>query len=93
MTAHVNEQGIVLRFASFAGNLSHGQWENLMDELKSQPIPNRYPHGKRSVVSPAGQGMMQVTIYFTPQTVTMDESIPILKKWNIEVFDVRQRPQ
>jgi hypothetical protein len=90
MTAHVNEQHIVLRFASIADNLSHDQWESLLDELKSHPIPSLYRDGERSAVSPAGQGVMQVTVYFTPQTVTMDESIPILKKWNIEVFDVRQ---
>ena len=90
MTAHVNEQGIVLRFKSFAENLSRDQWQSLLDDLKSHPIPRKYPYGKRSVVAPAQQGMTQVTIYFTPQTATVEESIAILKKWNIEVFDGRQ---
>ena len=34
-------------------------------------------------------GQHRVVIYFTENTVTLDESIPILKKWNIEVHDVR----
>jgi hypothetical protein len=38
------------------------------------------------------EGQMRAVIYFTPQTVTMDEAIAILKKWNIEVFDVREKP-
>lgn len=38
------------------------------------------------------EGTLRAVIFFTPQTVTMDEAIPILKKRNIEVFDVRLNP-
>jgi len=31
-------------------------------------------------------------VYFTPQTVSMDEAITILKKRGMEVFDVRETP-
>jgi hypothetical protein len=90
--AHVNEMGIVLRFGSMADNLSHEAWDSLLDELKSHPIPSFYQHGKRLHIDWAGEGMLRAVIYFTPQTVTLDEAIPILKKRNIEVFDVRVNP-
>jgi hypothetical protein len=92
ITAHVNEMGIVLRFGSMADNLSHEAWDSLLDELKSHPIPSFYQHGKRLHIDWAGEGMLRAVIYFTPQTVTLDEAIPILKKRNIEVFDVRVNP-
>jgi len=51
-----------------------------------------YQYGKRLHVDVSTEGQMRAVIYFTPQTVTMDEAIAILKKWNIEVFDVREKP-
>ncbi len=91
MTAHVNERGIVLRFNG-PSNLSHDEWERLLDELRSHYIPSFYQYGKRLHVDVSAEGQMRAVIYFTPQTVSMDEAISILKKWNIEVFDVREKP-
>ena len=92
MTAHVNEMGIVLRFDSPLENLTPEGWESLLDELKSHYIPSFYPYGKRMSVDVSATGQMRGVIYFTPNTVTMDEAIPILKKRHIEVFDVRKNP-
>jgi hypothetical protein len=89
MTAHVNEQGIVLRFNP-AANLTHDEWEKLLDELRSHHIPGFYQHGKRAYVDISPQGQTRVVIYFTTNTVTMDEAIAILKNWAIEVHDVRE---
>lgn len=92
ITAHVNEQGIVLRFP-LAENLGHDDWEKLLDELKSHYIPSFYQNGKRAYVDSAGSdGKTRVVVYFTSKTVTMDQAISILKKWNFEVFDVRENP-
>jgi len=88
MTAHVNEMGIVLRFNP-TNNLTHDEWEMLLDELRSHYIPSFYQRDKRLHVDVSAEGKMRAVIYFTPQTVSMDEAISILKKWNIEVFDVR----
>lgn len=91
MTAHVNERGIVLRFGG-AGGLTHDEWEQLLDELRSHYIPSFYQYGKRLHVDVNAEGQMRAVIYFTPQTVTMDDAIAILKNWNIEVSDVREKP-
>lgn len=93
MTAHVNEMGIVFRFESPIENLPHDQWEALLDELKSHYIPSFYGYGKRSTADVSAEGQMRVVVYFTPQTVTIDQAIAILKKWKITVFDVRKNPQ
>jgi hypothetical protein len=91
ITAHVNEQGIVLRFDSLHENFSPAQWDTLLDELKSHYIPSFYQNGKRVHVDFDGAtGKMRAVIYFTPQTVTMDQAIPILKRRNIHVVDVRK---
>jgi hypothetical protein len=92
MTAHVNEMGIVLRFDSPLENLSPDGWESLLDELKSHYIPSFYGYGKRMSVDVSATGQMRAVIYFTPNTVTIDEAIPILKKRHIAVFDVRKIP-
>jgi hypothetical protein len=92
ITAHVNEMAIVLRYPMFE-NLSREQWETLLDELKSQFIPSLYQFGKRSHAdSDASTGLSRVVIYLTDKTVTMDEAIAILKRWNFQVFDVRENP-
>jgi hypothetical protein len=91
ITAHVNQMGIVLRFTP-SDNLSHEKWEALLDELKSHYIPSFYQYGKRSHVDFTEAGETRVVIYFTPKTVTIDKAISILKKWNIQVFDVRESP-
>lgn len=95
VTAHVNEQGIVLRFDSLLENLSPDGWEQLLDELKSHYIPSFYQYGKRlhvdfEGVKGGGENKLRAVIYFTPKTVTIDEAIAILRKRNIEVFDVRK---
>lgn len=92
ITAHVNEMGIVMRFDSPADNLSREAWEALLDELKSHYIPSFYQYGKRLHVDVSAEGELRAVIYFTPQTVTLDDAIAILKKRNIAVFDVRENP-
>jgi hypothetical protein len=95
ITAHVNEMGIVLRYAP-SDNLTHEQWEVLLDELRSHYIPSFYQYGKRlhaELQDKQGEsGYMRVVIYFTPKTVTSDEAINILEKRNITVVDVRENP-
>ena len=92
ITAHVNEQGIILRFDSLSENLSPDGWEQLLDELKSHYIPSFYQYEKRMHVDFGGDsGKMRVVIYFTPKTVTMDEAVAILKRRNINVVDLRKR--
>lgn len=90
ITAHVNEMGIVIRLDSPAENPSPGDWDALLDELKSHYIPSFYQHGRRMHVDADLQGKVRAVIYFTPETVTMDEAIAILRKRNIKVFDVRE---
>jgi len=91
VTAHVNEQGIILRFDTPSENLSLDGWEQLLDELKSHYIPSFYQYKKRMHVDFGGDsGKMRVVIYFTPKTVTIDEAVAILKKRNINVADVRK---
>jgi hypothetical protein len=92
ITAHVNQMGIVLRFDSPADNLSPAAWEALLDELKSHYIPSFYQYGKRLHVDASPGGKLRAVIYFTSQTVTLDDAIAILKKRNITVFDVREEP-
>ena len=60
MTAHVNADAIVLRF-DFAGNLLPQQWEILLDQLRSEHIPNLYQSGKRLHVTaePGGSQRMK----------------------------------
>ena len=78
MTAHVNEEGIVLRFST-ADNFPTQQWEILLDQLKSVHLPSFYRAEKRMLV-------------VTADTVTLDQAIDILHHWNIEVHDVRIEP-
>jgi hypothetical protein len=93
ITAHVNEQGIVIRFDSPSDHLSPQAWEELLNELKSQYIPGFYQHGKRLHVDVGGDpAKIRAVIYFTDKTVTMDEAMSILKKRNIKVIDVREAP-
>jgi hypothetical protein len=90
--AYVNERGIVLRFDSLADKPPTAEMEALLDELKSHYIPSFYQHGKRCYVDFfGGSGKLRIVIYFTSETVTMDEAIRILKKRNdIEIHDVRE---
>jgi hypothetical protein len=90
MTAHVNREGIVLRF-SVEDNLPTQQWEILLDQLNSVYLPSFYPTGKRLVVMPEG-AITKAVIYLTSDTVTLDQAIDILHHWNIEVHDVRIEP-
>lgn len=92
ITAHVNEMGIVMRFDAPGDNLSREAWEELLDELKSHYIPSFYQSGKRMHVDASPEGKVRAVIYLTPQTVTMNDAIAILKKRNIKVFDVRENP-
>jgi len=89
MTAHVNEQGIVFRGHSPVEHT--GQWWNsLLDELKVKPLPGRYPAGARMFTDlGAPEGGMRSVVYFTPDTVGMDDAIEILTRYRIEVYDVR----
>jgi hypothetical protein len=92
ITAHVNEMGIVLRFRSVTDNLSPADWEKLLDQLKSHYLPSFYPRDKRCAVDfDVKTGQIRVVIYFTGKTVTLDESIPILQRWKMEVHDVRKQ--
>jgi hypothetical protein len=90
--AHINEMGIVMRFDSPADNLSSQAWDKLLDELKSHYISSFYQHEKRMHVDVSPDGKFRAVIYLTPQTVTMDEAIAILKKRGFTVFDVRENP-
>lgn len=95
ITAHVNQSGIVLRFDSLSENLSHDEWESLLDELKSHYIPSFYARGKRAYADFSGvregsSGKLRVVIYFTPKTVTIDNAVEILRRRNFRVFDVRE---
>jgi hypothetical protein len=92
ITAHVNEMGIVLRLDAPSDNLSRDGWESLLDELKSHHIPSFYGYGKRMHVDVSETGQIRAVIYFTSDTVTIDQAIPILKKRSIRVFDARQLP-
>lgn len=93
ITAHVNDMGIVLRVDSPSDNLSPKAWDELLNDLKSHYIPSFYQYGKRLHVDVGGDPpRIRVVIYFTDKTVTTDEAIPILKKRNITVFDVREAP-
>jgi len=89
ITAHVNAMGIVMRFDSLVDNLSKEGWEALLDELKSHYIPSFYQYEKRLHVEVTAEGKLRAVIYFTPQTVTMDEAIAILKNYQINVVDAR----
>jgi hypothetical protein len=91
MTAHVNEMGIVLRFSP-ADNPSREGWDSLLDALKSHFIPSFYQRGKRLHIDVSAEGQIRAVIYFTPQTVTIEEAIPILQQRGIKVFDVRESP-
>jgi hypothetical protein len=77
-----------MRFDSMADNLSSDQWTTLLDQLKSHYIPSFYQLGKRMHVdfSAAGGGMRAV-VYLTPQTVSMDEAVRILRQRGMQVFD------
>ena len=90
ITAHVNEMGVALRFDSPTDNLSNEIWNSLLNELKSHYIPSFYQYGKRMHVDVSSEGKMRAVIYFTPQTVNIDDAITILKKYGIAVTDVRE---
>lgn len=88
-TAHVNEQAITLRY-DFSENLNHQEWEVLLDQLRSRHLPGLYQAGKRAHAAlEAGTGKTCVTIYLTPQTVSMDDAVAILHQFNFEVHDSR----
>jgi hypothetical protein len=90
MTAHVNNQGIVLRFDA-ADNLPNQQWEILLDQLKSEHIPSLYANGRRSHVSiEPGTGKTRMVIYFTTSTVTVDQAKDILHHWGIDVHNAAE---
>jgi hypothetical protein len=93
ITAKVNDMGIVLTFDSPADNPTPEGWEALLDELKSHFIPNFYQYGKRLHVDVSPEGKLRAVIYLTPQTVTIDGAIGILKKRNMNVIDLRESPQ
>lgn len=90
MTAHVNEEAIVLRFES-VDNLSHQGWEILLDQLRSEHIPSLYRNGKRSHASfEARTGKTLVVIYFTPKMVTVPQAKDILMQMGIDVQEKMQ---
>jgi len=92
ITAHVNDQGIVLRYR-YEDNLPSEDWEVLLDDLKSHFVPSLYPTGRRCIVDPWVEGNgTRMTIYFTSGMVTFDEAVSILKRWNFSVNDVRESP-
>jgi hypothetical protein len=93
ITAKVNDMGIVLTFDSPADNLTPDGWDSVLDELKSQYIPSFYQYGKRLHVDVSPEGKHRAVIYLTPQTVTIDDAIGILRKRNINVVDLREGPE
>jgi len=92
-TAHVNEMGIVFRkFNSFEQPTPW--WNALLDELKAHHVPGLQQTGKRmSVDAGAPGGGFRGIVYFTPNTVSLDEAITILKKHGVEVYDVRGKDE
>lgn len=81
MTAHVNEQGIVLRGYHPTSLLPRGFWNELLDELRSEHIPGRYPDGERMYIE-----AQRAVIYFTANTVSPDEAETILQRRGFSVF-------
>jgi hypothetical protein len=95
ITAHVNDQGIVLRFSSLTENFSPETWEKLLDELKSEYLPGFYQIDKRMYVASGGgpqidalPAALRVVIYFTPKTVDRSEAVGILSRYNVTVHDL-----
>ena len=84
--------GIVLTLDSPLDNPSADAWNALLDALKSQYIPSFYQYGKRMHVDVSPEGRPRALVYFTSNTVSVDEAIAILKKFNISVADVRENP-
>lgn len=88
-TAHVNEMGIVFRkFNPIEHNPAW--WDSLLNELKAEHVPGLQQTGKRMTVDPLAPGGFAGIVYFTPNTVGLDEAIPILKKHRVDVYDVRR---
>jgi hypothetical protein len=51
-----------------------------------------YQNGKRLHVDVSAEGKIRAVVYFTPETVTMDEAIAILRKRVTVVKDERENP-
>ena len=84
---HVGSHEIILWF-KLDENLTHEDWERLLDELKSHSIPGLYQTGKRSHATfESASGTTRVVIYLTDRTVTPHEAKAILRKWRIELSD------
>jgi hypothetical protein len=92
-TAHVNEMGIIFRkFNSFEQPTAW--WDALLDELKVHHVPSLQQAGKRMTVDAGGSGGgFRGIVYFSPNTVSLDEAITILKKHGVEVYDVRGKDE
>lgn len=65
------------------GYRSSDWWANLLDALNSRHIPGRYQHGKRML---AGPMIGVATIYFSSDTVEIEEAVKILRENGFEVF-------
>lgn len=86
MTAYVGKDQVVIWFPS-AQNLSDEDWESILDELKSHPIPGLYQAGKRSHASLEPGRITRVVIYLTGKTVTSEEAKAALRKRNVKLVD------
>ena len=71
--AYINENAVVLQLDSLSDNLPTAEMSALLDELKSRYIPSFYQNGKRCAVD-FGGGKLRIVIYFTSETVTMDQA-------------------
>ena len=91
MKAYVGKDQIVLRFPP-AENLSRSDWESILHELKSHPIPSLYQTGKRSHASFEPGGVTRVVIYLTERTVTPEEAQTVLQRWHIDLIDENGDP-
>mgnify|MGYP001602649576 CR=1 FL=1 len=88
MRAHANDHAIVIHFLP-SEEPSSEEWENLLDQLKSVNIPGYYEAGRRMRVLIDPEEKMRVLIFLTPETVSVDDALDILRRWNIEVHDER----
>jgi hypothetical protein len=78
LKAEVSDERIVL---SGYGHPPNEWWDALLNKLKSHHVPGRYQDGRRMWADAFGTAM----VYFTPDTVSVDEAVEVLKQTGFEV--------